>query len=167
MAFCAPPDAVGHDDRTPSAGRPGPRVRGHEKVPVYGQLEVLAGGQLKVFIPRSSCLPGLSGLGGDGGGVSQSPSPPRDLLLKSARERMDIISAYREAGTYRGAAAISGTTPKTVKRVIARHEAAAARRRVRGGGITMIRWPRWSLSGSRRRRGGSRPSGCCRRRGRR
>ena len=35
---------------------------------------------------------------------------------------MDIISAYREAGTYRGAAAISGTTPKTVRRVIARHE---------------------------------------------
>lgn len=35
---------------------------------------------------------------------------------------MDIISAYREVGTYRGAAAISGTTPKTVKRVIARHE---------------------------------------------
>ena len=36
---------------------------------------------------------------------------------------MDIISAYREVGTYRGAAALSGTTPKTVKRVIARHEA--------------------------------------------
>src|SRR5690242_16906959 len=36
---------------------------------------------------------------------------------------MDIISAYREAGTYRGAAAICGTTPKTVRRVIARHEA--------------------------------------------
>jgi transposase len=35
---------------------------------------------------------------------------------------MDIISAYREVGSYRGAAAISGTTPKTVKRVIARHE---------------------------------------------
>jgi transposase len=35
---------------------------------------------------------------------------------------MDIISAYREVGTYRGAAAISGTTAKTVKRVIARHE---------------------------------------------
>ena len=31
---------------------------------------------------------------------------------------MDIISAYREVGTYRGAAALSGTTPKTVKRVI-------------------------------------------------
>jgi transposase len=40
---------------------------------------------------------------------------------------MDIISAYREVGTYRGAAAISGTTPKTVKRVIARHAA--------GGGV--------------------------------
>ena len=40
---------------------------------------------------------------------------------------MDIISAYREVGTYRGAAALSGTTPKTVKRVIARHEA--------GGGV--------------------------------
>jgi transposase len=36
---------------------------------------------------------------------------------------MDIISAYREAGTYRGAAVISGTTHKTVKRVITRHEA--------------------------------------------
>jgi transposase len=35
---------------------------------------------------------------------------------------MDIISAYREVGTYRGAAALSGTTPKTVKRVIDRHE---------------------------------------------
>src|SRR6266851_4601114 len=60
----------------------------------------------------------------------QSLSPPRELLLKSARDRMDIISAYREAGSYRGAAAISGTTPKTVRRVIARHEAgggAAAR----------------------------------------
>jgi transposase len=36
---------------------------------------------------------------------------------------MDIISAYREVGTFRGAAVLSGTSPKTVKRVIARHEA--------------------------------------------
>src|SRR5216684_1696525 len=63
----------------------------------------------------------------------QSLSPPRELLLKSARDRMDIISAYREAGTYRGAAAISGTTPKTVRRVIARHEA---------GGGAPVRSPR-------------------------
>ena len=41
---------------------------------------------------------------------------------------MDIISAYREVGTYRGAAVISGTTHKTVKRVIARHEADLSRR---------------------------------------
>jgi len=40
---------------------------------------------------------------------------------------MDIISAYREVGTYRGAAAISGTTPKTVQRVIARQESGEAR----------------------------------------
>jgi transposase len=36
---------------------------------------------------------------------------------------MDIIAAYREAGSFRGAAQIAGTTHKTVKRVIARHEA--------------------------------------------
>jgi DNA-binding transcriptional LysR family regulator len=40
---------------------------------------------------------------------------------------MDIISAYREVGTFRGAAEITGTTHKTVRRVIARHEA--------GGGV--------------------------------
>ena len=36
---------------------------------------------------------------------------------------MDIISAYREMGTYRGAARVTGTTHKTVKRVIDRHDA--------------------------------------------
>jgi transposase len=36
---------------------------------------------------------------------------------------MDIISAYREMGTYRGAAQVTGTTHKTVKRVIDRHQA--------------------------------------------
>jgi len=47
---------------------------------------------------------------------------------------MDIISAYREVGSYRGAAVIAGTTPKTVKRVIARHEGGggAPRRVARG-----------------------------------
>ena len=46
---------------------------------------------------------------------------------------MDIIAAYREVGTYRGAAQMCGTTPKTVKRVIDRHEAGgqAPRRRPR------------------------------------
>jgi transposase len=35
---------------------------------------------------------------------------------------MNIISAYQQVGTYRGAAAICGTTHKTVKRVIERQE---------------------------------------------
>ena len=39
---------------------------------------------------------------------------------------MDVIAAYREAGTFRGAAEIAGTTHKTVRRVIARHEAGGA-----------------------------------------
>jgi transposase len=46
---------------------------------------------------------------------------------------MDIIAAYREAGTYRGAASIAGTTHKTVRRVIERHEA---------GGAAPVRAPR-------------------------
>jgi len=36
---------------------------------------------------------------------------------------MDIISIYQQVGSYRGTAAICGTTPKTVRRVIARAEA--------------------------------------------
>jgi len=38
---------------------------------------------------------------------------------------MDVIAAYRDVGSYRGAAAICGTTHKTVKRIIEAHEAAA------------------------------------------
>jgi len=54
--------------------------------------------------------------------------------LKNARERMDILAAYREVGSYRGAAAICGTTHKTVRRVVQRHDAggAAPRRKDRG-----------------------------------
>lgn len=52
-------------------------------------------------------------------------SPHRELLLKNARERMDILAAYREVGSYRGAAVICGTTHKTVRRVIVAHEAGA------------------------------------------
>ncbi len=43
--------------------------------------------------------------------------------LKSAKDRMDIISAYRELGSYRAAAEVCGTTHKTVKRVVDRFEA--------------------------------------------
>lgn len=36
---------------------------------------------------------------------------------------MNIVSTYREVGTYRGAADLCGTTHKTVKRVVERAEA--------------------------------------------
>ena len=36
---------------------------------------------------------------------------------------MDAIAAYRDVGSYRGAAEICGTTHKTVKRIMAAHEA--------------------------------------------
>jgi len=39
---------------------------------------------------------------------------------------MDVIAAYRDVGSYRGAAAICGTTHKTVKRIIEQHEAASS-----------------------------------------
>ncbi|MET7338229.1 IS21 family transposase [Nonomuraea sp. NPDC005650] len=40
--------------------------------------------------------------------------------MKSSGEIMDIIAAYRDVGTYRGAAQMCGTTHKTVKRIIER-----------------------------------------------
>jgi transposase len=40
--------------------------------------------------------------------------------MKSARERMDVVNAYFELGSYRAAAECCGTTPKTVKRIVAR-----------------------------------------------
>ena len=43
--------------------------------------------------------------------------------MKNARERMDVIAAYRDVGSYRGAAEICGTTHKTVRRIIEAQEA--------------------------------------------
>ena len=40
--------------------------------------------------------------------------------MKSARNRMDMTVAFREVGTYRGAAAMCGCDPKTIKRELAR-----------------------------------------------
>ena len=81
---------------------------------------------------------------------------------------MDIISAYREVGTYRGAAAICGTTPKTVKRVIARHEAGGARAGAGAAGAQLRRGRRAGRrAGGEDRRAGSARSGCCRPPGRR
>ena len=39
---------------------------------------------------------------------------------------MDVLAAYREVGSYRGAAAICGTTHKTVRRIVEAHEAGSA-----------------------------------------
>jgi Homeodomain-like domain len=46
--------------------------------------------------------------------------------MKNARERMDVLAAYREVGSYRGAAQLCGTTHKTVKRILERHNAGGA-----------------------------------------
>ena len=61
-------------------------------------------------------------------GVNRQSSPTQESLLKSKRERMDIISAaYRQVVTYRGAAELCGTTHKTAKRVVQRDEAGGVR----------------------------------------
>ena len=46
---------------------------------------------------------------------------------------MDIVAAYEQVGTYRGAAALCGTTHKTVKRVIERARAGEPLRAPRRG----------------------------------
>ena len=40
--------------------------------------------------------------------------------MKTAREKLDIITGYEETGSYRVAAELCGTTHKTVKRVVAK-----------------------------------------------
>jgi len=40
---------------------------------------------------------------------------------------MDVIAAYREVGTFRGAAELCGTTPKTVRRIVEAQEAGERR----------------------------------------
>ena len=52
--------------------------------------------------------------------------------MLSARKKLDVITAYREVGTYRGAAEMCGVTHKTVKRIVEAERAAddrIARRR--------------------------------------
>jgi transposase len=54
---------------------------------------------------------------------------------------MDILAAYREVGSYRGAAQVCGTTHKTVRRVIEAHEAGdrAPERKDRGHNYDDVR----------------------------
>jgi hypothetical protein len=46
---------------------------------------------------------------------------------------MDILAASREVGSYRGAAAMCGTTRKTVRQVVERHNAGGSARRAAHG----------------------------------
>jgi hypothetical protein len=52
-------------------------------------------------------------------------------VVKSVRDQMEIVNAYALLGSYRGAAALCGTTHKTVKRVLARREQGQVGRRSR------------------------------------
>jgi transposase len=52
--------------------------------------------------------------------------------LKTARERMDVIAAYRELGSFRAAAAVTGTTHKTVKRIVEVAESGPPEPKARG-----------------------------------
>ena len=47
--------------------------------------------------------------------------------MLSARKQLDIVTAYSEVGTYRGAAEICGVTHKTVKRTVERDAAGGTR----------------------------------------
>ncbi|MGN6243650.1 MAG: helix-turn-helix domain-containing protein, partial [Motilibacteraceae bacterium] len=40
--------------------------------------------------------------------------------MLSARKQLDVLTAYRQVGTYRGAAQMCGVTHKTVKRIVER-----------------------------------------------
>lgn len=55
------------------------------------------------------------------------PITAQGTPLLSARKQLDIVTAYREVGTYRGAAEMCGVTHKTVKRVVERDAAALER----------------------------------------
>lgn len=63
----------------------------------------------------------------NGGGVEACHRTAQGAPLKNMREELDIITAYENVGTYRGAADICGTTHKTVKRVVKRHASGGAR----------------------------------------
>jgi transposase len=75
---------------------------------------------------RLRVVAGMCALSGDLDGLSKPveiAAQGASSVMKSSGEVMDIIAAYREVGTYRGAAVMCGTTHKTVKRIIERQDA--------------------------------------------
>jgi len=59
---------------------------------------------------------------GDGGGANQ-PHHHAEVSIEERDGTNGLIAAYRDVGSYRGAAASCGTTHKTVKGIIELHEA--------------------------------------------
>lgn len=53
---------------------------------------------------------------------THTTTAPEDATVKSPRERMDILAAFRELGSYRAAAELCGTTHKTVRRILERQQ---------------------------------------------
>jgi len=56
----------------------------------------------------------------------------RTPQLKTAKQRMDVIGAYRELGSFRAGASVTGTTHKTVKRIVESAEAGPPEYKARG-----------------------------------
>jgi transposase len=59
--------------------------------------------------------------------------------VKTAREQLDILTAYHELGSYRAAAALCGTTHKTVRRVLERRSRPAIERSPRAKSTDAVR----------------------------
>jgi hypothetical protein len=73
---------------------------------------------------------------------------------------MNIISAYRQVGSYRGAAELCGTTHKSVKRVVERAEGGGSTPRACRGHVISTWSPSWRPPESTNLVAGSRRSGC-------
>ena len=59
---------------------------------------------------------------------SHHPRPRGTPIVKTAREKLDILTTYAELGSYRATATLCGTTHKTVRRVVERRSRPAAER---------------------------------------
>ena len=55
---------------------------------------------VKVPTSRPSCLPGAEALSGDGVGVGVTLITAQGAPLLSLRKQLDMVTAYREVGTY-------------------------------------------------------------------
>ena len=72
--------------------------------------------------------------------MSNGHRPVGGSVLKTESERIHMIAAFREVGTFRGAGAMCGCDPKTIKRALAHldDQAHSARRRERTRNYDMV-----------------------------